>query len=41
MDTAEGLGIGEVLDEEGHPVELADIILDPDSGEAFAVTDHA
>jgi hypothetical protein len=41
LETAEGLGIGQTLDETGNPVELADIVLEPDSGAAIPVADHA
>ncbi|MDN2584072.1 hypothetical protein [Aquibium sp. ELW1220] len=41
LGDAAALGIGEVLDEDGNPVELADIVLAPDAGETFAVAEHA
>jgi len=41
LETAEGLGIGQAFDEDGIPVELASIILDPDISDAFTVTDDA
>ncbi len=41
LGEAAALGIGEVLDEDGNSVELTNIILDPDAGDAFPVADDA
>lgn len=41
LNTAEDLGIGGVLDEDGHPVELTGIVLDPETADPFAVAEHA
>jgi hypothetical protein len=41
LETAAALGIGQALDDEGNPVDLAEIDIDPDTGQPFTVTDDA